>query len=294
MVPPSSEPQVLCGIHPGYVSTQEGKQSSCPASLVPLQDGVGACSRGSAFLLGREDGQPEHLPLPVPKKPLPEQWDTANLHTPCPRHGPWPRARGTVLPGASLAAQPFPAGLSVWGRNALGSHEDKIKSLLGVTRQRSRKRDGTVCFLGDLFGFFFNFIFFYFWQLKRQQGGSKWPCSSPDAFVAFKRQKWPEFESLCAAKGMSHSRAVVGRGEGVAVNPAGCWDGGAGCWDGGEGMREEDAGMEEKCWKSGNAGTEELGAGMEEQDTRMEKQDVVMEEQGWKSRMLEWRREVLG
>lgn len=205
-----------------------------------------------AFLLKCEDGQPEHVPLPVPKKHPTEQWEKANLHVSCPRHGPRPQVRRTVLPGASLAAQPFPTGLSVWGRNALGSREDKIKSLLGVTRQRSRKRDGTVCFLGDLFGFFFNFIFFYFWQLKRQQGGSKWPCPSPDAFVAFKRQKWPEYESLCAAKGMSHSQAVVGRAEGEAVNPVGCqdggagyWDRGAGCWDRGEGVGEEDAG-----WRS--------------------------------------------
>lgn len=51
------------------------------------------------------------------------------------------------------------------GRNALGSREDKIKSLWGVTRQHSRKKDSTVCFLGGLFGFLFYFILLYFWQL---------------------------------------------------------------------------------------------------------------------------------
>lgn len=31
--------------------------------------------------------------------------------------------------------------------------------------------------------------------------------------MAFKRYKWPEFESLCAAEGMSHSQAEGREGE---------------------------------------------------------------------------------
>jgi len=108
---------------------------------------------------------------PSPPKHLSERWRKPNFHTTCPRavagmggHGPQLRARRTTLPRGASAAHPSPwASLSgCRGRNALGSCKDKIKSLLGVSRQRSRKRDSTVCFLGGLFGFYFFKFYFIF------------------------------------------------------------------------------------------------------------------------------------
>lgn len=49
--------------------------------------------------------------------------------------------------------------------------------------------------------------------------------------MAFKRQKWLELESLCAAEGMSHSQSV-GLGRGGKDR-----DGGAGCRDGRTGLQ---------------------------------------------------------
>lgn len=120
----------------------------------------------SAFLLRHEIREPEHVPLPAPKTIT----QISGVKS-CPRvvagmagpgHGPRLQAR-TVQPAGVLAAHLFPEDSvsGCRGRNALGSCEDKIKSPLGVTRQRSRKRHSTVCFLGGLFSFFFfSFILF--------------------------------------------------------------------------------------------------------------------------------------
>lgn len=153
-------------------------QSSCPDPLVHLPGwGRNAWSQRhcSAFLLRREDGEPERFPHPASQKHLSEQRCKANFHTTHPRvlagmagprHGPWPWAGGQCCLQEPWQPSPSPRDSvsGCRGRNALGSREDKIKSLWGVTRQHSRKKDSTVCFLGGLFGFFY-FILLYFWQL---------------------------------------------------------------------------------------------------------------------------------
>lgn len=110
-------------------------------------------------------------------------------------------------------ASPQDSESGCWGRNALGFCEDKIKSLWGVSRQHSRKRDSTVCFLGGLsVGFFFNFILFYFifGSCDGSRGGVN-GLAPARMHLWLSRGKSGWSRSLCAAEGMSHSQA--GRGE---------------------------------------------------------------------------------
>lgn len=70
--------------------------------------------------------------------------------------------------------------------------------------------------------------------------------------MAFKRQKCPEFERLCASEGMSHGHAVGMDGEegrereGLRSR--------VGIWEKGSGMGEQGAGMPEKYAEVKDAG----------------------------------------